>query len=101
MAALQLQEVDAMTLRLLVRVSALSLVAATPALACERHQATTALTTATAAPVIVAPAAADPVDAVAPEASDAAVTVVPQATAAPYSFGRCRKDGQTTVYLTN
>ncbi len=86
----------------LLSAAAMTVLLASPAFACEMHQAHSALTTASVAPVSDPPAQIQPIVLPQSKATDAAaMTLAPQEAKSPMAYGGCRNRRQTTVYLTN
>ena len=90
-----------MTLKLLTTAAVLAVFATAPVLACEQHKAHSAMTTAAAAPVILAPVETALPLPQSPVTEEAAMSVPPQPVTAPSGYGGCRERKATTVYLTN
>ncbi len=86
----------------LLSAAALTVLLASPAFACEMHQAHSALTTASVAPVNEPPTQIQPIVLPQSKAMDAAaLTVAPEDVKSPMAYGGCHNRRQTTVYLTN
>lgn len=87
----------------LLSTAAITLLLASPAFACEMHQAHRAtITTAAVAPVTEPAARLQPVVLPQSKATDAAaMTVAPEEVKSPMAYGGCHNRRQTTVLLTN